>query len=392
MRAGSARTLLAWTAVVAAAAGGCAAIALAVGALAFGDGSGKAARSQAGKPFFGYNEDWATDLDKFGLSAAGGADVARAVISWQSVEQRPGRRNWEPYDPLYERMVEAGLRPIWVLADAPCWAWKRKASKCPKRDPIARAPSRRHDDDWADFVADVVERYPQTAAIQTWNEPNLVDFWKPRPDVERAAQMTAAADDAVEEVNPDVPVLFGGLAPLYETIPEKREVAYDEFLRDAYKVVGRGHWDAVAMHPFPRFRNRDGYLNDIVDHIQTVRRALAKSRARGTPIWVTEIGLSTAGPFPYTEAQQAEGLVRIYERLAAMRDVPAIIVHRLIDLPANRRAESGWGVIRENREPKPAYCALARARGRECPPPVPPPPGPDGSTPPPPEPHTGRGS
>jgi hypothetical protein len=360
-------------------------------ALAVGVASGHTHRSQAEAPLFGYNEEWANDLDKFGLAAAGGADVARAVISWQVVEQRPGRRNWERYDPVYERMVEAGIRPIWVLADAPCWAWKEKPSKCPKRDPVARAPSSEHDDDWADFAADVVERYPETAAVQSWNEPNLVDFWKPRPDVERAAEMTAAVNDAVEKVNPEVPVLFGGLAPLYETIPEKREVAYDEFLRDAYEAVGRGHWDAVAMHPFPRFRNHGGFLDDIVDHIKTVRAALAKSRARGTPIWVTEIGLSTAGSFPYTEEEQADGLVRIYERLAAMRDVPAIIVHRLIDMPANRRAESGWGVIRENREPKPAYCALAQARGRECPLPTPPPPEPEpaGSSSPPPGGYTG---
>ncbi len=328
----------------------------------------RAAGGSEPEPLFGYNEDWGTEDDRFARAAAGGADISRAVISWSAVEPRPGEFSWERYDALYARMTEAGTRPLWVLADAPCWAWAKNGKSCGGGERIARPPHRKHDDDWAAFAAAVAERYPETAAIQSWNEPNLVDFWKPKPNAKRAAEITAAADEAVGAVDPDLPVLFGGLAPLYETIPKKREIAYDEFLRDAYEAVGPDHWDAVAMHPFPRFRNREGFLGDIVDHLKKVRVALAKSRARGTPIWVTEIGLSTAGPFPYTPEEQADGLVRIYERLARMSDVPAVIVHRLVDVAESDRAEAGWGVIRADGEPKPAYCALADARGRACPP------------------------
>jgi polysaccharide biosynthesis protein PslG len=360
MRAGRTRWRGAWTLVL------IGIVALLVSATGLTTGE-PAAKRGGGAPLFGYNEDWGPDDDRFMRASAGGADVSRAVISWSAVEPRRGRETWDHYDRLYERMVEAGTRPLWVLADAPCWAWARKVSRCRKKDQFARPPDKDHDDDWADFAAGVVERYPETAAVASWNEPNLVDFWKPRPDVKRAAQITAAADKAIRKVDPDVPVLFGGLAPLYETIPEKREIAYDEFLRDAYDAMGRGHWDGVAMHPFPRFRNRDGFLRDIVDHLKAVRKALAKSRARGTPIWVTEIGLSTAGPFPYTAEEQADGLVRIYKRLAGMPDVPAIIVHRLVDVAESDRAEAGWGVIRADGDPKPAYCAVAKLRDRECP-------------------------
>jgi hypothetical protein len=341
--------------------------------------------------YFGYNEDW-SNLDKVPLAASGGANVLRSVISWRAIQPKRGKQSWEPYDLLYQRMVESGIRPMWVLADAPCWAWAKKAKQCKSRknrEAIARPPLPKHDDEWGDFAAEVAERYPTTAAIQSWNEPNLVDFWKPRPNAERAAEITVVADKAVRKVNPEIQILFGGLAPLYETIPEKREIAYDEFLRDAYKAVGRGHWDAVAMHPFPRFRNHGGYLADIEEHLDAVRAALRKSRASGTPLWVTEIGLSTAGSFPYTEEEQERGLLEIYEQLVSMPDVDAMIVHRLVDLPPDNRAESGWGVIRDNGEPKPAYCTLARLRGVvECPPPPPPDPEPSGG----PEPYTGAGS
>ena len=347
-----------------------------VAAIAWAASTERAAGGPQAAPLFGYNEDWGTDDDRFARAAAGGADITRAVISWSAVERRRDELAWDRYDALYARMSEVGIRPLWVLADAPCWAWAKRRKSCRGGEKVARPPQREHDDEWAEFAAAVAERYPETAAIQSWNEPNLVDFWKPKPNAKRAAEITAAANEAVEAVDPEVPVLFGGLAPLYETIPRKREIAYDEFLRDAYEAVGRGHWDAVAMHPFPRFRNRDGFLGDILDHLDTVRAALKKSRARGTPIWVTEIGLSTAGPFPYTAEEQADGLTRIYKRLARMRDVPGIIVHRLVDVAESERAEAGWGVIRADGEPKPAYCELARLRERACPEPAPPPPPP----------------
>jgi hypothetical protein len=318
-------------------------------------------------PFFGYNEDWGTHFDRLELAARGGADVTRAVISWRAIEPRRGELHWEPYDRLHARMVETGTRPLWVLADAPCWAWTTRTRRCRERAEVGRPPKRSHDDDWSAFAAAVVERYPETVAIETWNEPNLDNFWKPRPDPARAAAVTAAANLGVKSVDPGMPVLLGGLSPLYETIPEKGEIAYDEFIREAYAAVGAGHWDGVAMHPFPRFKAGEGYLADILEHLDAVRAALFDSNATGTPIWVTEVGLSTGGPFPYSRREQARGLKRIYSALAAMADVPAVIVHRLVDLsPTVVTAEAGWGVIGFDGSPKPSYCALAKVRGQPC--------------------------
>jgi hypothetical protein len=318
-------------------------------------------------PLFGFNEDWDAHFDKLGLAAGAGADVTRAVISWRAVEPRPGELSWQRYDEIYERMLETGTRPVWVLADAPCWAWSAGSDQCGQQADVGRPPDRAHDGHWALFAALVALRYPQTAAVESWNEPNLDNFWRPRPRPKRAAEITAWANLGVKLVEPEIPVLLGGLSPLTETTPRKGEIAYDEFIRAAYDAVGPGHWDAVAIHPFPRFKARKRYLKDIVEHLDRVRGALADSKAAGTPIWVTEIGLSTAGPFPYTTRQQALGLVRIYRRLAAMTDVPAVIVHRLVDLPPTvETAEAGWGIIRPDGRQKAAYCALSRERGEAC--------------------------
>ena len=88
---------------------------------------------------------------------------------------------------------------------------------------------------------------------------------------------------------------------------------------------------------------------------------------------MTEVGLTTTGPFGVSERDQAIALVRQYRALEAMDDVEVATFHTLIEpkgYPGSPRvddprdAEVGYGVVRKDLTPKPAYCALARERGR----------------------------
>ena len=322
-------------------------------------------------PYFGFNDAWALHSDKLGFVQGTGADANRSVISWSVVEPEQGQFDWSSYDLLVERFRAVGTRPLWVLADAPCWAWTKSKRACRKKGDQPRAPKPSHYDEWAEFARQIALRYPDSVAIESWNEANLGDFFRPRPDAAKAADLTDWANQGVDSANAamgtSIPVVFGGSAPLTETIPRKREISYEDFIRGAYREIPEGGWDGVAIHPFPRFKARDGYLEDIEEHLDALRAALSKVGAAGTPIWVTEIGLSTSGPFPYTPEAQAEGLATIYTALDAMPDVAAISVHRLIDGPKKpKTAEAGWGVVKRNLTPKPALCALTEARGNPC--------------------------
>ena len=319
-------------------------------------------------PYFGYNEDWFSDPKRIRFVARGGADTLRAMISWTTVEREQGQFEWHEYDRLYDRMLANGVRPLWVLGDAPCWARDLAMQDCVSQGLLAYPPSASRGYEFAQFAAAVAQRYPEAVAIEAWNEPNLWSFWRPKPDPANAAWLTAWVNAGVDSVNPSMPVLLGGLSPLLpvELTPPK-EVGYGDFLRRAYAAVGPGHWDAVAMHPFPRFQWTVHYLTDIRRHLHRVRRAVRQSGDPEAPIWVTEIGLSTEGLRPYSAADQARGLVRILRNLAARGDVPAIIIHRVMDQPKYlRSAEMGWGIVRRNGQAKPAYCALAEVRGEHC--------------------------
>jgi polysaccharide biosynthesis protein PslG len=319
-------------------------------------------------PYFGYNEDWFSHKRRIRFVARGGADTARAVLSWSAVERRPGVYRWNRYDRLYGRMLANGVRPLWVLGDAPCWARDLDPHTCAAQGHFAFPPPESRFVHFAYFAALVAHRYPEAVAIESWNEPNLWAFWRPQPDPAAAARLTAWVNAGVDSVNPNMPVLLGGLSPLLPSkLEPPKEVAYADFLHRAYAAVGPGHWDAVAMHPFPAFQQSTHYLEDITKHLNRVRRTVARAGGGRPPIWVTEVGLSTAGLRPYTAAQQAKGLVRILRGLAARGDVPAVIVHRVIDQPKSlKTAESGWGIVRHNGNPKPAYCALAIERGERC--------------------------
>ncbi len=333
-------------------------------------------------PHFGFNDEWAHHVDKLSLVDEAGADTTRAVISWRVVEEKRGVLDWSTYDELVERFRAVGTRPLWVLADAPCWSWTKNEQKCAAKGLEPRPPRPNHYDDWAWFASRVVTRYPDTVAIESWNEANLDNFFMPRPDPVKAANLAAWANAGVDFANSmsgtSVPVLFGGSAPLYETIPEKKEIAYDDFLRAAYAAVPEGGWDGVAMHPFPRFKARDGYLEDIEEHLDAIRAALFDSGAAGTPIWVTEVGLSTAGPFPYTHSEQAAGLrsdlsrARLDARRRRDRHPPAdrraeAAAHRGVGMGRDRaQPDAEAGALRARRRPRQPVLTAHRRRSHIC--------------------------
>jgi hypothetical protein len=159
-------------------------------------------------------------------------------------------------------------------------------------------------------------------------------------------------------------VVAGALSDRARTSAEG--VAYTDFLRSMYDAGAGGHFDGLSVHIYPR---RLGLA-----HIETVLsriRALRDSRGTpGLPLWVTELGVSSTGPDP-GEERQAELLVQYQDAVRAQPDVRARIVHTLIEPPGSLFHEGpGFGILRPDLSPKPAYCALAvaLATGTLCPP------------------------
>jgi hypothetical protein len=318
-------------------------------------------------PHFGYNEDWLIEDAFIARAAASGADSARFNVSWSEVEPSPGAYRWELYDSLYARMLAMGMRPVLVLLDAPCWTYSDSPRTCSPTARPAVPPKHYALDAWARFAGLVAKRYPQALGIEVWNEPNFRDYWRTGiggspdlPDPARYARLLTAAHTGIKRANPAMPVVFAGL--LAGGLDAANGMSYERFLRQALAAGTR--FDAIAIHPYPFFATRPA--SKVERTLTSFRRLLAGLGERATPVWVTEVGVSTSGPSPATLDEQAQSLPAIHRTLVRTPRVPVAIFHRMVDNPtAPTSREAGWGVIASSGAPKPAYCTLAYARGRE---------------------------
>ncbi len=155
-------------------------------------------------------------------------------------------------------------------------------------------------------------------AVVLWNEPNNLSHWnfKLDPNWERFADMVKQASAAIRAVNPDLPIVLGGVSS-----------CDIDFLRNMAAQGVMPYVDAIGVHGFPLDWNH-WQLTEWPDR---VREASAVS---GKPVWVTEVGASSFG----AEEVQEFGLARTLELLDGR--VERIHWYSLFDLPPTWPAET----------------------------------------------------
>lgn len=309
---------------------------------------------------FGFNDNGVAQEvvsapDDARLLAGTGAGLHRMTFNWRYAEPTPGRFQFDLYDRIIAEDRKQGIRPVLILMYAPDWTWGPGIT-CPRDVQCPYPPDGRHLGAWRRIVTELVGRYPDMAALEIWNEPNLDVFFKPRADPKHYTRLVRAADRAVNRAGSDVPVLAGSLAnaPATFGVPGLDAQA---FLKGMYRAGAAGHFDGLSVHPYP-------VGNDLAPMFKTLTDvATLRDRYRDrAPIWVTEIGSTTTGQV--SEEQQAQLLMRLMGILEARPGIAAVLLHTLVEPPFGTNGETGYGIVRRDGLPKPAYCALARLRLR----------------------------
>jgi beta-xylosidase len=181
-------------------------------------------------------------------------------------------------------------------------------------------------------------------AVMIWNEPNNKSHWDPEidPDWELFAQTAIGAGKAIEQVNPSILRVLGGISPIDPA-----------FIAN---MMGKGvlaHVDAVAVHGFPLDWNL-WRIDEWPAKIQEIKAVT------DLPVWVSEVGVSSFG----AEEVQAWGLDRTANLLIGQS--PRIHWYSLYDLPRawpattrHKEAEGSsyyrhfsMGLLREDGSPK----------------------------------------
>jgi hypothetical protein len=326
---------------------------------------------------------------RMALLRASGAKVTRIDVLWSLVAPRRPADPTDPEDPAYrwERtdatlrgIAALGVTPIVVAYSAPSWAAGGRGTP-PGTEVNPNAPSAA---DYGRFMRALATRYtgthrpagqaeplPRVRHFEIWNEPNLAGFLAPqvsggrRVAVTRYVQMLRRAYPAITRANPGAIVIAGAGGPRSSTdargtgaLAWARAIAasgapFDAFSQHVYPAAA----PLAPTRAFPAWKT-----------LPSLFAALdAVPRRRGTPVYLTEVGYTTAAtPFRtvrVTAAQQARYLRQLVG-LPAVRSgrVRAVIWFNLQDNP-------NWpgGLRRETGRAKPSHAvfrALARRSRR----------------------------
>ena len=275
--------------------------------------------------------------------------VVRDGLPWNQIEPVEGRRDWSHTDSVVEELRAAGIEPLLVVSGSPSWA-NGLPESVPDHSLYVPSPGAaldawlRH---YTDFLAAAVRRYHDyVRRWEIWNEPNLVQFWHPRPDPVAYRQVYEALRATILRVDPTAQVAVGGLGGLSAT--SAPSITGLEFLRRLTRT--RPAIDAVAIHPYatndhPPWVDVPGENN--FDNIQRVHDQLAAEGERDA-IWVTEWGWSSAAVGERLQARYVGwSLTALAHRYRFVRVATYFVDH-------DRPPAFFQGLLDENLEPKPA--------------------------------------
>jgi hypothetical protein len=293
-----------------------AAVTLALLAVAVGAGGAGAAKPRSASVpagFFGVVPDAPLDgADWMKLGTLGLSD--RFQVIWANVEPEPGRYEWSEVDAIVGEAAAHGVMLMPEVYGSPGWA----ASE-PALPPLGSAQRTA----WTEFLGALVHRYGPGGEFwtgkahpvpirrwQIWNEPNYPLFWQPRPSPSGYIHLLQISKKAIQGVDPKATIVAAGLAPIEHEPPPWK------FLQEMYAVRGaRRAFEAAALHPY------SNTMRGLAYSVGSVRRIMSQAGDGAKPLFVTELGVSSAGgsAFDLGLQGQAEFLRGGLDRLAKER-------------------------------------------------------------------------
>ena len=222
----------------------------------------------------------------FALAAEMGTAWTRIELPWLKIEPNRGEYVWAPYDAVFARLRELGVKPLVLIHSIPEWASDPKDKGC---GPIT---------DWAAFemfLNEAVDRYGDIAtAWEFINEPDgfaphplgpTIGCWAPYP--EQYAEQLARFYAFIKQRQPDGLVFFGGLA-------HDSWAKFDrEFLANTLQSGAGPYFDGVSLHFYPI---NPVEFPTVADKVNKIRSILGRFLLWDKQIWITETSMWSNGP------------------------------------------------------------------------------------------------
>jgi polysaccharide biosynthesis protein PslG len=251
-----------------------------------------------------------------------GAGWIREDFHWGAFEVRPGVWTWSVGDRLMRNAAIAGVDVLGVVSYSAGWAASGPTIYHPPSNPAL----------YAEFCRRLVERYgsggsfwqanPELQprplrALEIWNEPWHHYFWRPNPDPAAYVRLVRAAATAIQQADPAVKVLASAdIFQMRAGTTESRD--WFRLLLDIDPGLFRKLVDAYSVHAYSQRRGPDD--TSVAQRWRYDRvlltRDLAARAGAAHPLWITELGWTTAASHrdSVSETTQALYLRRALER------------------------------------------------------------------------------
>jgi hypothetical protein len=259
----------------------------------------------------------ATDAQaQFDKMAAGGVRSVREDFFWNTIQPAFGTWDWTRPDNLMTAASRSGVGVLAILDYSAQWASSGPDTNYPPKNNA----------DYATYAAAVAARYGPGGTfwlthptlsprpldgLEIWNEPWGYWFWKSGPNPAAYAAMARAATVAIRAASPGVKILISG--DVLEVRTDGAIVNWFDNVLNADPGLGQ-LVDGYTVHPYPSPRQKSP-MDDSGDirwnfARVTVTHNVAVAHGADKPIWITEVGWTTATGVPdgVSEATQAQYL------------------------------------------------------------------------------------
>lgn len=227
---------------------------------------------------------------RFGWMKELGVTWDRIDLWWHVVEPKRGQWDFSRSDACFAAYERNGVQWYPIL----CYgsAWFEQGRNTPR--------SEQDFADFAQYVSRTVSRYRGRAPYWSmWNEPNILPFWAPQPDVEAYTKLMKLAYPALKKADPKAKLCAPVIAPLG---------SWDRsFVERMYQAGGKDYFDVFDYHYY-RHHAPESEVPAEIAEIQAVKRRYGDAEK---PIWISEAGVtSLVNGQPGPESRQAAFVVR----------------------------------------------------------------------------------
>jgi hypothetical protein len=258
---------------------------------------------------------WGSEADalaELDMLHADGMRIVRFDASWRNMEPRRGEYQYlDKLDVIISAAVARDVAPLISVVETPEWA-NGDGPWVPARDP----------QDYANFVGMLASRYAgRVIGWEIWNEPDLVLFWKPKPNPVRYAKLLIAASAAIRSADPAALVVGGSIT--FGNVP---------FLEALYDAGAKGAFDVLAVHPYTLKHAPDDEsdrYHSLTAILDDVHAALVAHGDAQIPVWVTEFGWASVGSNSVSEADRIDYLKRTVPIIRARPWVQVLTIYTI---------------------------------------------------------------